>query len=65
MCFEQPRHKWLFETHVASRDEGGSCNSLQNLCHDLVSSSMAFNYDKGTNLWHKSVTYDRISGCAR
>ena len=19
MCFEQPRHKWLFETHVASR----------------------------------------------
>ena len=18
MCFEQPRHKWLFETHVAS-----------------------------------------------
>ena len=19
MCFEQPRHKWLLETHVASR----------------------------------------------
>mgnify|MGYP000843806128 FL=1 len=22
MCFEQPRHKWLLETHVASRNWG-------------------------------------------
>ena len=45
MCFEQPRDKWLFETHVASRYEGAMTPS-RNLCHRLASSAMVFNYDQ-------------------
>lgn len=44
MCFEQPHHKWILETHVASRYEGAV--PLQNLCHGLASSAMVFNYDQ-------------------
>ncbi len=45
MCFEQPRHKWLLETHVAFRYEG-AVPPPQNLCHGLASSAMVFNYDQ-------------------
>ena len=44
MCFEQPHHKWLLETHVAFRYEG-AVPPPQKLDHRLVSSTMAFNYD--------------------
>lgn len=59
MCFEQSHHKWLLETHVASRYEGAV--PLQNLCHGLASSAWFLTTTEDTNLWHKSVTHDRIS----
>ena len=43
MCFEQPHHKWLLETHVASRY--GAVTRAE-FCHGLVSSAMVFNYDQ-------------------
>ena len=43
MCFEKPPLSWLLETHVAFRY---GAVTVQNLCHGLVSSAMAFNYDQ-------------------
>lgn len=45
MCFEQPGHKWLLETQVASR-YGEAVTPSRDLCHGLASSAMVFNYDQ-------------------
>ncbi len=52
MCFEQPHHKWLLETHVASRY--GAVTRAEIAPWFLATT-------KDTNLWHKSGTHDRIS----
>ena len=44
MCFEQPRHKWLLETHVAFFYWG--LQPVQKLCHGLASSAVVFSYDQ-------------------
>ena len=56
MCFEQPHHKWLLETHVASRY--GAVTRAEFVPWFLTTT-------KDTNLWHKSLTGYRISDCAR
>jgi len=60
MCFEKPLKKWLLETHVAFRYEG-AVPPPQKLDHRLAFSAMVLTTTKDTNLWHKSVTHDRIS----
>ena len=50
MCFEQPHHKWLLETHVAFRYWGAV--TLTEFVPWLLTTT------KDANLWHKSVTHD-------